>query len=169
MLSTAEILVFHNFCNQSLFGDNIVAHWRLLGWGYKKQDSSSPVSTKEDSLAQYILYQDIKLFSYYVVVHLFPSWLFWAEIKCAVDVALPKRPNQFKPVIQSRQQTFRAYCPNIYAMLSWANICLAFIFRVKMMSNRHWTLGKFSLKIIMEFPDDFFEKVRNQLGGRGHS
>ena len=54
-------------------------------------------------------------------------------------------------------------------MLSWANICLAFIFRVKMMSNRHWTLGKFSLKIIMEFPDDFFEKVRNQLGGRGHS
>ena len=32
-----------------------------------------------------------------------------------MHVALPKPPiNQFKPVQQSRQQTLRAYCPNIF-------------------------------------------------------
>ena len=33
------------------------------------------------------------------LVHLIPSWLVWAEIKCIVHVALPKWPtNQFLPV-----------------------------------------------------------------------
>ena len=34
---------------------------------------------------------------------------------CTVQFGLSKRPvNQFKPVHQSRQQTLRAFCPNIY-------------------------------------------------------
>ena len=49
------------------------------------------------------------------MVNLIPSWLLLAEINSTVHVALPKPPiNQFKPVQQSRQQTLRAYCPNIF-------------------------------------------------------
>ena len=52
------------------------------------------------------------------LVHLIPSWLVWAEIECTMHLALLKRPiNQFKPVLQSRQQALRAYCPNIYCAL----------------------------------------------------
>ena len=35
--------------------------------------------------------------------------------KCPVHAAMPKlQINQFKPDQQSRQETLRAYCPNIY-------------------------------------------------------
>ena len=44
-----------------------------------------------------------------------PSWLVWAEIKCAA--ALTKPPtNQFKPVQQRSHEVLRAYCPNIYTI-----------------------------------------------------
>ena len=46
---------------------------------------------------------------------LIPYGVVWAEIEYIVHVVLPIGPiNQFKPVQQSRQQTPRAYCPNIY-------------------------------------------------------
>ena len=54
------------------------------------------------------------------MVHLIPSWLVWAEVKCSVHVALQKWPiNQFKPVKQSKKQELRAYCLNIYFLLTW--------------------------------------------------
>ena len=44
-------------------------------------------------------------------------WLVWAEIKCRVHAALPKRPiNPFKSVQQSWYQGLRAYCPNVYTL-----------------------------------------------------
>ena len=52
-----------------------------------------------------------------VFVHLIPSWLVCAEIKCMVHITLPKKPIiQFKPVQQSRRQDLRAYCPNVYVL-----------------------------------------------------
>ena len=48
----------------------------------------------------------------------YPGWS-GVEIKFTVHVALPKLPlNQFKPVMKSRQQELRAYCPNIYCSSS---------------------------------------------------
>ena len=50
-----------------------------------------------------------------VLVHLTPSCLFWTDIECTVHVALHKLPiNQSKPVHKKRQQTLKAYCPNLY-------------------------------------------------------
>ena len=49
------------------------------------------------------------------MLHLIPSWLVWADVRCMVHVALPKLAiNQLKPVQQRRQQEQKAYCPNIY-------------------------------------------------------
>ena len=49
------------------------------------------------------------------LIHLIPSWLFLAEIKCTVHIALSKwLAYWFQPVWQSRQQALKAYCPNIY-------------------------------------------------------
>ena len=54
-------------------------------------------------------------------LHLILSWLVWADIECAVHVALPKWPiNNFKLVKQSRQQVPRAYCPNLYTVIKGA-------------------------------------------------
>ena len=52
------------------------------------------------------------------LVHPIPSWLVWAEIKCAVHFALTKRPmiNRFQPVQQSWQQAVRTYCTKIYTV-----------------------------------------------------
>ena len=60
-----------------------------------------------------ICFRNLLTFSFsYVVVHSFPSWLVWAEVKFMVHVALPKQPiNPFKPVQQNRKQALRAYCP----------------------------------------------------------
>ena len=57
------------------------------------------------------------------LVHLLPSWLVLAEIKCTLYVTLTKRPiTQFKPDQQSRQQALRAYCPNISILwIQWWN------------------------------------------------
>ena len=64
-----------------------------------------------EGCSQYIYY-DSKLLA---MVDLIPSWLVWAEIECSLHVVLPKQAmNQFKPVQQSRHQTLRAYCHNIY-------------------------------------------------------
>ena len=45
------------------------------------------------------------------------------EIKCTDHVALPKRPiNEFKLDHQRRQQTLRAYCPNVFILCIISNI-----------------------------------------------
>ena len=51
------------------------------------------------------------------LVHLILYWLVWAELGCTVT--LSKRSiNWFQPVQQSRQQVQRAYCPDIYVVVS---------------------------------------------------
>ena len=53
------------------------------------------------------------------MLDLLPSWLIWAELECTVHAVLSKRSiNQFS----KRQQTIRAYCPNIYILWFKANI-----------------------------------------------
>ena len=49
-----------------------------------------------------------------------------AEIKCTLQVALPKRSlNQFELVQQSRQEAQRAHCPNLYTVHNYVPaICL---------------------------------------------
>ena len=54
---------------------------------------------------------------YLALVHLIPSQLVWAEIKCMLHVDLSKWPmKQLKPVQQSRQQALKVYCSNIYTI-----------------------------------------------------
>ena len=54
-------------------------------------------------------------------------WYIWflplysgQKIECMMHASLPKQlNNQFMPVRQRRQQTLRAYCPNIYTVPMW--------------------------------------------------
>ena len=46
--------------------------------------------------------------------HTISCWLVWTEIVLWPNSPMPI--NQFKPVQQSRQQTLRAYSPNIYLL-----------------------------------------------------
>ena len=51
------------------------------------------------------------------LVHFIFSLLVWAEIGCTVTLS-KRYINWFQPVHQSRQQVLRAYCPDIYAVIS---------------------------------------------------
>ena len=54
----------------------------------------------------------------FILVSLIPFQLIWTENECLMHVALTKRPiNQFQPVWQSRQQSLRAYYPNVYTVI----------------------------------------------------
>ena len=70
----------------------------------------------EFSTSDTVYIKDSKTFA--SLMQCYIRWL-GAEIKCRVQVALPKRHvNQFKRDQKSRQQALRAYFPNVYNVTS---------------------------------------------------
>ena len=82
-----------------------ILYWRLLDF--------STIRILRGFSAIYRLDSKLILSYSIALVPLIPSWLVWSEINCTVQVAFFIEPVQYFII---RQQTLKAYCPNIYTV-----------------------------------------------------
>ena len=73
---------------------------------YAKKEDRNISQTQSVNLFWNTVYRlDSKTLATLALVHMILSWLVWAEIKCTVHVALPKRPIKLVETSSAKQKT----------------------------------------------------------------